>query len=58
MTSAFAATDSQVLRISRRMFRRILEEYPDLAVHLHKRIAEELQTLVARIEALAPRFEG
>ncbi|WP_315926190.1 cyclic nucleotide-binding domain-containing protein [Mesorhizobium sp. SP-1A] len=58
MTSASAATDSQVLRLNRKMFRRILEEYPDLAMQLHQRIAEELQALIARIEALAPKFNG
>ncbi|MBN9243840.1 MAG: cyclic nucleotide-binding domain-containing protein [Mesorhizobium sp.] len=58
LTSASAAADSQVLRLSRAMFRRILEEYPDIAVHLHQRIADELQALVKRIEELAPRFAG
>ncbi|MGP2493944.1 cyclic nucleotide-binding domain-containing protein [Mesorhizobium sp. PUT5] len=58
MTSAYAATDTHVLRLNRSMFRRILEEYPELAVRLHKRVAGELQALVARIEALAPKFEG
>lgn len=58
LTSAYAAADSQVLRLNRSMFRRILEEYPELAVNLHRRIASELQALVARIEALAPRFQG
>ena len=55
-TSASAAVDSQILRLSRAMFRRILEEYPDIAVYLHQRIAEELQAMVERIGALAPRF--
>ncbi len=58
LTSASAATDSVVLRLSRKMFRRILEEYPDIAVTLHRRIADELQALVRRIEELAPRFAG
>lgn len=58
LTSASAAADAQVLRLSRPMFRRILEEYPDIAVHLHQRIAEELQALIRRIEELAPRFAG
>jgi CRP-like cAMP-binding protein len=58
LTSASAATDAQVLRLNRKMFRRILEEYPDIAVTLHHRIAEELQALVRRIEELAPRFAG
>lgn len=58
LTSASAAVDSQVLRLNRRMFRRILEEYPDIAVTLHHRIAEQLQAMVKRIEELAPRFAG
>ena len=58
LTSASAAIDSQVLRLNRKMFRRILEEYPDLAVQLHQRIVEELQALIERIEELAPRFGG
>jgi CRP-like cAMP-binding protein len=47
-----------VLRLHRKMFRRMLEEYPDLAAQLHERIAADLQALVKRIEALAPRFAG
>lgn len=56
LTSAAAETDSEVLRLNRKMFHRILEEYPELAVHLHRRISEELQALIRHIEALAPRF--
>ena len=49
---------SEVIRLSRKMFRRILEEYPELAVQLHERILEEFQQMIARIEELAPRFTG
>jgi CRP-like cAMP-binding protein len=56
LTSASAETDSEVIRLSRKMFRRILEEYPDVAVVLHRRIFEEFQELVRSIEELAPRF--
>lgn len=56
LTSAAAATDSEVLRLNRKMFHRILEEYPELALRLHRRITEELQALIRRIEELAPRF--
>jgi CRP-like cAMP-binding protein len=56
LTSAAAETDTQVLRLNRKMFRRILEEYPDLAVLLHRRILDEFQALVRSIEAMAPRF--
>ena len=55
-TSAKAETDTDFLRLNRKLFHRILEEYPDLAFMLHERIADELQAMVSRIEALAPRF--
>lgn len=58
LTSASASTDARVLRLNRKMFRRILEEYPELAAMLHQRIAEELQALIRRIETMAPRFAG
>jgi CRP-like cAMP-binding protein len=56
LTSARADTDSELIRLNRKLFRRILEEYPDLAVMLHDRVLDELQTLLGRIEKLAPRF--
>ena len=56
LTSAKAETDTDFLRLSRKLFHRILEEYPDLAFMLHGRIVDELQAMVSRIEALAPRF--
>lgn len=57
LTSADALSDSELLRINRPMFRRILEEYPELAMVLHKRISDELQAMVRRIEKVAARFE-
>ena len=56
MTSAAAETDADLLRLHRRMFRRILEEYPETAAALHRRILDDLQDMVRRIEKLAPRF--
>ncbi len=58
LTSASAETDAEVIRLSRKMFRRILEEYPDVAVKLHQRILDDFQAMIARIEKLAPRFGG
>ena len=58
LTSASAATDAEVIRLSRKMFRRILEEYPEVAMQLHQRISEEFQAMIRRIEELAPRFSG
>lgn len=58
LTSADAATDAEVLRLNRSMFRRILEEYPETARALHTRITEDLQALIKRIEKLGPHFAG
>ena len=58
LTSAAAATDAEILRLNRKMFHRILEEYPELAITLRQRIVEDLQALVRRIEAVASRFEN
>ena len=56
LTSAAAATDSEIIRLNRKMFRRILEEYPETAEVLRQHIIEDLQAMLARIEKLAPRF--
>jgi CRP-like cAMP-binding protein len=58
LTSAAAATNAEILRLNRKMFHRILEEYPDLAITLRQRIVDDLQALVRRIEEVAARFEG
>jgi CRP-like cAMP-binding protein len=57
-TSAVAVHDTEVIRLGRTLFRRILEEYPDLAVILHKRIAGELNELVSRLEGVRRKFGG
>jgi CRP-like cAMP-binding protein len=56
LTSAEAATDAEVLRINRSMFRRILEEYPETAEALRDRIIEDLQALIRKIEAVGERL--
>lgn len=58
LTSAEVLSDAAVMRLNRKQFRRILEEYPDLAILLHKRITDDLQVMVRRIERLSPRFAG
>jgi len=55
-TSAIAASSVELIRLNRRLFRRILEEYPHLAALLHQRISEELQEMVRRIARLSYRF--
>lgn len=56
-SNAVAVTDVVLLRLSRTLFRRILEEYPDTAVELHRRLTEDLRVFLERIERLAPRFD-
>lgn len=56
LTSACAEVDTDLIRLSRKLFRRILEEYPEVAMMLHDRIVEDLQAMIRRIEGLAPRF--
>lgn len=56
LTSAAAEIDSEIIRLNRKMFHRILEEYPEAAERLHAHILADLQDLIARIESLAPRF--
>lgn len=55
-TSASAAVDSEIIRLNRKMFHRILEEYPESAARLHQHILAGLQELIADIETMAPKF--
>jgi CRP-like cAMP-binding protein len=57
-TSAVAVHDTEVIRLGRTIFRRILEEYPELAATLHRRIAGELNDLVSRLERVRSKFGG
>ena len=56
MTHARADTPTELLRVNRKLFRRVLEEYPELAAKLHQRISRDLQDLLARITAMGSRF--
>lgn len=58
MTDATTAADTALIRLGRKQFRKILEEFPDLAVLLRDRIAGELQRMIAEIGSQAPRFAG
>jgi CRP-like cAMP-binding protein len=58
LTGAVALVDSELIRLNGKPFRRILEEYPEIAIALHKRVAAEFQALVANIARLGPRFSG
>ncbi|MET0575100.1 MAG: cyclic nucleotide-binding domain-containing protein [Mesorhizobium sp.] len=56
LTGAYAESDAEVMRLNRKLFRRILEEYPDVAVALHRRVSNDLVRLVESIEKLSPKF--
>jgi CRP-like cAMP-binding protein len=58
LTDATVAADADLIRLSRALFRRILEEFPEIAIALHQRIVADLQKLVSDIEGLAPRFKS
>lgn len=56
LTSARAKSETEVLRISRSLFRRMLAEYPETALDIHAQLAEDLQSLIREIEKLEPGF--
>lgn len=58
LTGAMAEEETEVIRISRAIFRRILEEYPEAAAALHTHISKNLLQLIADIEKVAPRFQN
>ena len=56
LTYAAAETDVELIRLNRSLFRRILEEYPEAAADLHRRMLEDLQEFLKNIDRLAPKF--
>ncbi|MEX6505016.1 cyclic nucleotide-binding domain-containing protein [Jiella sp. M17.18] len=56
--SAKTETDCDLIRITRPLFRRMLEEYPEFAARLHTRLRDQLETLMAEIIAMEGRFTG
>jgi CRP-like cAMP-binding protein len=54
--TAVAVVDSEVIRINRPLFRRMLEEYPDVAVLVDARIRENLAAMITQMRGLARRF--
>ena len=54
--TATALADSEVIRINRPLFRRMLEEYPDVALMVDARIRENLAAMIGAVGALAGRF--
>ncbi|KQS83917.1 MULTISPECIES: cyclic nucleotide-binding domain-containing protein [unclassified Rhizobium] len=54
--TATAEEDSEVIRINRPLFRRMLEEYPEVAVIVETRIRDNLQTMISKMQKLARKF--
>ena len=54
---AFALTDAEVLPIERTLFRRLLEEYPEIAARVRERIAERMASLADEMEPVVRRME-
>ncbi|MFB2551434.1 cyclic nucleotide-binding domain-containing protein [Ensifer soli] len=54
--TATALEDGEVLRINRPLFHRMLEEFPDVATLVDRRIRDNLAGMIARAGAMAGRF--
>ncbi len=55
-SNAVTRTDCEVIRISRSLFRRMLQEFPGIAETLRERIAADLVGLTGAITAMEDRF--
>lgn len=58
LTGAVADSETEVIRLSRSIFHRILEEYPELVASLYQHISNNLNEMVEQINKLSPRFEN
>ena len=54
--TAVAVEDSEALRITRSLFHRLLEEYPQVGRHVEARIRENLLAMTGAAAALQDRF--
>ena len=55
---ATAVEDVKVIQIRRVLFRRVMDEYPDLAVQLQGKLSSRLVDLVSDLEAVQRKLEG
>lgn len=56
-TTAVARGNVTVIQIRRPLFRRMLEEFPDIAARLRERIAGDLAETVGELSAVADRLD-
>ncbi|PCI05985.1 MAG: cyclic nucleotide-binding protein [Hyphomicrobiales bacterium] len=57
ITSAFAHSNTQLIRLSRTIFLRVLEEFPDLAVRLHDKISDSVNDIVEKMDQVRTKLE-
>lgn len=57
-TSALARTNCELIHIPRELFRRMLEEYPNLANQLHERISRGVRVMLEQMEAVETRLKS
>jgi CRP-like cAMP-binding protein len=55
--TAIAAEESEVIRISRALFRRMLEEYPEVAIAADRRLRENFSRLAAAARTFADKAD-
>ena len=55
--NAVAASACDLIRITRTLFHRMLEEYPEIAFALHEKLADQLGQMTADILAMEERFQ-
>ncbi len=57
-SSARALTDVDVFMVSRRLFRRVLDEFPDTAGRVRDLVSDRLRRAVGDLSSVQPRFQG
>ena len=57
MTGAHAETETEVLRINRTLFRRMLSEYPETALAIHAQLSADLKSFVDEISRVESKIK-
>lgn len=57
-TTAIAETPCELLRLNRAQFRRILDEWPELASRVREHFAESLAGMIESLRAVGDRLKG
>lgn len=55
--TAIATEHSEVLKITRALFRRMIEEYPELADVLRDRISKDVNTFLSKLEIIRAKLD-